>query len=74
VLEDCGGLDEGGDNDEYGSESDGMVSDDAERSRVGDGEWSVREVMVPALGAGSVEDGQELCTANTCFQKVRPCS
>lgn len=32
LLEDCGGEDEGGDSDEYGSESDGRVRPDAERS------------------------------------------
>jgi len=38
--EDCGGEDEGGESDEYGSESEGMVRPDAERSWGGDGgEW-----------------------------------
>ena len=32
LFEDCGGLDDGGDNEEYGSESDGIVNWDAERS------------------------------------------
>ena len=32
LFEDCGGLDDGGDNEENGSESEGIVSCDAERS------------------------------------------
>lgn len=32
LFDDCGGDDEGGDNEEYGSESDGIVRPDAERS------------------------------------------
>lgn len=37
LFEDCGGDDEGGDSDEYGSESDGKVKPDADRSCGGDG-------------------------------------
>jgi hypothetical protein len=52
--EDCGGLDEGGDSDEYGSESDGMVSWELESSGgEGDCSRSSREVMV------NVVPGQE---------------
>jgi hypothetical protein len=32
LFEDCGGEDDGGDIEEYGSESDGIVKPDAERS------------------------------------------
>jgi len=35
--EDCGGDDEGGDKDEYGSESEGIVRPEAERSKGGEG-------------------------------------
>jgi hypothetical protein len=35
--DDCGGEDDGGDSDEYGSESEGMVRPEAERSCAGDG-------------------------------------
>jgi hypothetical protein len=38
--DDCGGLEEGGERDEYGSESEGMVRPEAERSREGEGERS----------------------------------
>lgn len=37
LLDDWGGEDEGGDNEEYGSESEGMVRPDAERSCGGEG-------------------------------------
>lgn len=37
LLDDWGGEDEGGDNEEYGSESDGIVRPDAERSCGGEG-------------------------------------
>jgi hypothetical protein len=46
LFDDCGGLDDGGDNDEYGSESDGMVSEDADRSREGEGERSERDAAM----------------------------
>lgn len=40
LFDDCGGEDEGGDREEYASESDGRVKPDAERSCGGDGGWS----------------------------------
>jgi hypothetical protein len=43
LFDDCGGLDDGGDNEEYGSESDGMVKEEADKSREGEGERSERE-------------------------------
>lgn len=55
--EDWGGLDEGGDSDEYGSESDGIVSWELVRSG-GDGgcSLSAREVIVVMIGVVMQEE------------------
>lgn len=54
LFDDCGGLEEGGDRDEYGSESDGMVSWEADKSG-GDGDCSrsLRVVIVRRAGRGN---------------------
>lgn len=51
LLFDCGGEDEGGDNDEYGSESEGSVRPDADRSCGGDGNCSSRSLLYDAMTA-----------------------
>lgn len=45
-MDDCGGEEDGGDNDENCSESEGIVNCDVDRSRVGEGDCSRREDMV----------------------------
>lgn len=52
--DDCGGLDEGGERDEYGSESEGIVRPEAERSRDGEGERSIARSVV--LGGWGEEE------------------
>jgi hypothetical protein len=51
--DDCGGEDEGGESDEYGSESEGMVRPEAERS--GGGEGGVSFDMLTGSGRGDGE-------------------
>lgn len=46
LSEDWGGDEDGGDNEENGSESDGIVNWDPERSCGGEGDWSECEAMV----------------------------
>lgn len=41
LLEDCGGDEDGGDSDEYASESEGIVNWEVERSCGGEGGWSI---------------------------------
>ena len=45
MSEDCGGDDDGGDSEEYASESEGIVNWEPERSCGGEGEWSGREAI-----------------------------
>jgi hypothetical protein len=75
LLNDCGGLEEGGDIDEYGSESDGIVSPELDRSG-GDGDCSrsVREVIVVRAGDEVGQRRLVLQTKLGCSCNTSPCS
>ena len=70
LFDDCGGLDEGGDIEEYGSESDGMVNWEPERSCGGDGEsLSGLEAMMEAGAVRAMCLGETSSTyqVSLCF-------